>query len=742
MSNRNIYNILYIPAIAAFLFFAGISTSYSGNLGELSFRASIGIIDYGDDRDIEIEGKNLNATYAVSGIVAKYGVWDLSNNLVYEKEKSFDDVQPLKDFRFNLGPLLWDKLEIGLSYKFGLTLYADFDEDTSDNSISSEFTVGSPFISRDEAIGITLGYLNSSHSQAELNNFTAFIPQQVSLEGTRIGLNPSLSLSYNLDRAYWLSYVNFNKYDLFSHEASLIKIDAITGEYESEKFYWWPTIGLNYYPDADQEKEDLIFGTLPEYTPKMEIDWVYEIDNNPEPADSVCFIIVTGQGQNARDSSAFIRSGKVVKQEFQSERRGPRLSVDRFLELNNPSSNELFIELEKLKDNYNQIYFYYVGHGDSTDGMVIRGGETYSYYDLFNHIKNQNIGVQNYIFDCCFSGLALQELQEVNDWDDNSVTIVTSSGREQTSTLLELELTTRSGETLQTGVGAFTNYLASCFGDSNADKNGDGMTSIAEAAEWAAKDNPEVLPGRMYNDYMPQIFTHERMSTETSGDINFADSDLSFSINFGLDLGQVLKVSLERGDKLFEQPQNQDIYEISPGRLWKIGLDYHDESDFSVDMRIQYNDLWDRINTSQGIPGLTFRINRNSEWEAHYPSEYDEDNNLFIARGITHFSEWALARIADPTSVKDLESSGVFVENYPNPFYEASNIKVKLENNSDLNVSILDITGNKIMTLTDSFHNAGTYNLFFNGSDLAPGIYLAKITINGQSKIIKIVHSK
>jgi len=114
----------------------------AGNLGNLKVSGWLSAGVYWDDeRDVEVEGENLNGTYSVTGIYAKYGVWKLDNQLVYEEEKQFDEVKPSTKFKYNLGRLNWGKLEIGIRYNYQLRLYADYDEDTTNNYVEQEFVI-------------------------------------------------------------------------------------------------------------------------------------------------------------------------------------------------------------------------------------------------------------------------------------------------------------------------------------------------------------------------------------------------------------------------------------------------------------------------------------------------------------------------------------------------------------------------------------------------------------------------
>ncbi len=63
-------------------------------------------------------------------------------------------------------------------------------------------------------------------------------------------------------------------------------------------------------------------------------------------------------------------------------------------------------------------------------------------------------------------------------------------------------------------------------------------------------------------------------------------------------------------------------------------------------------------------------------------------------------------------------------QNYPNPFNPVTNISYSVPERVDVNISVYDILGNKIVTLINEEKDAGKYTIQFNGSALASGIYL------------------
>lgn len=79
-------------------------------------------------------------------------------------------------------------------------------------------------------------------------------------------------------------------------------------------------------------------------------------------------------------------------------------------------------------------------------------------------------------------------------------------------------------------------------------------------------------------------------------------------------------------------------------------------------------------------------------------------------------------------------------QNYPNPFNPTTNIQFEIpENLSEVKLIVYDITGKAVATLINEKLNAGRYDVTFNGSNLASGMYFYKLTAGSFSSVKKLV---
>jgi hypothetical protein len=94
------------------------------------------------------------------------------------------------------------------------------------------------------------------------------------------------------------------------------------------------------------------------------------------------------------------------------------------------------------------------------------------------------------------------------------------------------------------------------------------------------------------------------------------------------------------------------------------------------------------------------------------------------------------------TSVKDEPISEMqydLLQNYPNPFNPETNIKYTVKSRGYVTLKVYDILGNEIITLVNEEKPAGNYEVKFNGSGLASGIYIYKLTSGNFIKARKLL---
>jgi parallel beta-helix repeat protein len=79
------------------------------------------------------------------------------------------------------------------------------------------------------------------------------------------------------------------------------------------------------------------------------------------------------------------------------------------------------------------------------------------------------------------------------------------------------------------------------------------------------------------------------------------------------------------------------------------------------------------------------------------------------------------------TEIELLPTEYTLYQNYPNPFNPITTIKYDLPNTSDVSLVIYDILGRKVKELVNTKQQAGRYEVQFNASNLASGVYIYQL---------------
>jgi len=79
---------------------------------------------------------------------------------------------------------------------------------------------------------------------------------------------------------------------------------------------------------------------------------------------------------------------------------------------------------------------------------------------------------------------------------------------------------------------------------------------------------------------------------------------------------------------------------------------------------------------------------------------------------------------------------------YPNPFNPTTTVKLSLEKSANVGISVFNVKGQKVITLTDRFIEKGIYNFHWDGIDnnnkqVSSGQYLVKLSINDTEKAVE-----
>jgi hypothetical protein len=92
----------------------------------------------------------------------------------------------------------------------------------------------------------------------------------------------------------------------------------------------------------------------------------------------------------------------------------------------------------------------------------------------------------------------------------------------------------------------------------------------------------------------------------------------------------------------------------------------------------------------------------------------------------------------------DIEQPSVFYlgQNYPNPFNPTTNIKYSIPADGLVTLKVYDLLGKEVSTLVNDYQQAGTFDVVFDGSNLASGVYYYQLITGELSATKKLMLTK
>lgn len=116
-------------------------------------------------------------------------------------------------------------------------------------------------------------------------------------------------------------------------------------------------------------------------------------------------------------------------------------------------------------------------------------------------------------------------------------------------------------------------------------------------------------------------------------------------------------------------------------------------------------------------------------------SSYDPDNTI-ADMGCFYFDQ-LVGINNNQCSIIDFQLS-----NYPNPFNPTTLILFSIPEDSNINLSVYNMRGQKINTLTNDDYTKGSHSVTWNGEDesgkqVGSGIYFYKLNVNGKTELVK-----
>lgn len=99
---------------------------------------------------------------------------------------------------------------------------------------------------------------------------------------------------------------------------------------------------------------------------------------------------------------------------------------------------------------------------------------------------------------------------------------------------------------------------------------------------------------------------------------------------------------------------------------------------------------------------------------------------------------WSDRFVSDVKIGETLPSNYLLQQNYPNPFNPSTTLEYSIPEQSFVELKVYDILGHEVATLVNEQRAAGVYRADFKATNLPSGMYIARITANEFTQVVKM----
>ena len=287
-------------------------------------------------------------------------------------------------------------------------------------------------------------------------------------------------------------------------------------------------------------------------------------------------------------------------------------------------------------------------------------------------------------------------------------------------------------------VGNWTTYAYA------ADVDGDLDMDILSSS---ADDDFNVYQVTWYENDGSQNFTPHIISTDALGAncVYAADLDSDFDLD-------ILSASyFDNRIAWYENDGNQNFttHTITSNTLnaWAV---YVEDIDGDMDMDVlsasagDNKIVWYENNGSQNFTAHNIATNT-LHATAVYATDIDGDSDVDVlapsrySNSIYWYENLIITGINNDEDISPLPYQFILSQNYPNPFNPTTKISYHLSEQGFVSLKVYNVLGSEIISLVNEEKQAGVYELNFDGSQLASGIYYCRLITNTHSSSIKML---
>jgi len=182
------------------------------------------------------------------------------------------------------------------------------------------------------------------------------------------------------------------------------------------------------------------------------------------------------------------------------------------------------------------------------------------------------------------------------------------------------------------------------------------------------------------------------------------------------------------------------------GGMGNMECGEHMEFGSSANLQFHYTDTeLQENNIDESTAQVKYWDTHSNSWIVISGATLDMANNT-ISFSTDAVGNFFILTGDSPTSIKNTNDLIVedfaLLQNYPNPFNPSTSIEFYIGKRSNVSLSIFNLLGQKIDDLVNEQMEPGTYNVSFDASGLASGVYLYQlrtdeITISRKMQLLK-----
>ena len=216
----------------------------------------------------------------------------------------------------------------------------------------------------------------------------------------------------------------------------------------------------------------------------------------------------------------------------------------------------------------------------------------------------------------------------------------------------------------------------------------------------------------------------------------------------------------QAGDKIAIM-LNNDMVSFQPDDNWRVTLHWYDNAldivNRAAELCAQYTNIDPMIPSSaaeneeseysdsyayyQWGYRAVFAIEYTFSTSYHTEHDVADSNNYAYHADIARYNMAMLMNYAESTSNVSINEHTVAspVKAYPNPVCNTATVQLWLEEDSPVGITVLDMTGRKVLYLPETMHTAGISHATIDFSSLPSGLYLCQLRTTKGVKTIKVV---